>query len=820
LGTADDDILPEGDFTERFEYDSNGRVIKQISFEGVIITFTYDDPGQVKSKQYFENQVKYFTDSPSQTWTYEYDSQGRVISVNQNGRITETTYDAQGRTTSITTPEGTVYYEYDKYGRQIRVSSNKGDDISYSYDLFGRLETVTNNANGDVTKYEYDLVGNLSRTITKTAQTTLITTYEYDNMNRLIKETNFIDKNNNQKFDSGEGISQFTYKLDKQGKKTEAVEEFWADLDEDGTLDFLANYVNWQYDNAGRLIKEVFDHYDDNFDQTSEWIYDLVGNRLKQTVNGKDTICDYDSNDRLLNEISGTKKTVYGYDHTQQTSKTITENGEIVSTTTFEYDQQGRMSVVTIVTGNRKEITKYEYGADGIRVSAEHEIYIDGQLQSKIRTEYLNDPKSLTGYSQVLRQTEYDADGNVIKTISYVIGHQRISQTIEIGGEKTTHYFTFDGHGSTRALLDLTGAIVQLYAFDAYGNALGFNTSEALTEFLYSGEQFDSKIGQQYLRQRYYDSTTGRFNRLDLFFGNVTDPLSLHNYLYAHTDPIMFTDPSGKIAWMPIIGLLAGMGIGAGVSALVAPSFGLRRVDGALIGGAIGSVAGSFVGLSAGSTILASTGVKTALLAIMNVTIGTGKLAYIEAAAIPLILGIAFDAYSKIWSNKTLRDPAPTNTLAEWSNKSILEHIRTMPVAHERDIAINSLEQLLCLADLQYKDPTFQLTNDTSYCHDFCYHILNEWLKTENESPTNKVVRRQFFTVSKTRYIRNDGYGNNNDHATIEIKFTDGRIAHIDDGWFGKLGPMELRGNYIFGNSNIPSNYSKDINYQDGYQNL
>ncbi|MDR2170104.1 MAG: hypothetical protein LBP59_08180 [Planctomycetaceae bacterium] len=30
LGTADDDILPEGDFTERFEYDSNGRIVKQI----------------------------------------------------------------------------------------------------------------------------------------------------------------------------------------------------------------------------------------------------------------------------------------------------------------------------------------------------------------------------------------------------------------------------------------------------------------------------------------------------------------------------------------------------------------------------------------------------------------------------------------------------------------------------------------------------------------------------------------------------------------------------------------------------------------------
>jgi RHS repeat-associated protein len=94
-------------------------------------------------------------------------------------------------------------------------------------------------------------------------------------------------------------------------------------------------------------------------------------------------------------------------------------------------------------------------------------------------------------------------------------------------------------------LTDFVGAIVELYAFDAYGNAIGFDPSVALTEFLYSGEQFDAKIGQQYLRQRYYDPATGRFNRLDSFFGNLTDPQSLHKYLYTHADPVNGIDPSG-----------------------------------------------------------------------------------------------------------------------------------------------------------------------------------------------------------------------------------------------------------------------------------
>jgi RHS repeat-associated protein len=73
---------------------------------------------------------------------------------------------------------------------------------------------------------------------------------------------------------------------------------------------------------------------------------------------------------------------------------------------------------------------------------------------------------------------------------------------------------------------------------------------------LYSGEQFDSKIGQQYLRARYYDPVTGRFNRLDPFFGNLNDPQSLHKYLYIHADPINGIDPSGEVAIFWLLGKL------------------------------------------------------------------------------------------------------------------------------------------------------------------------------------------------------------------------------------------------------------------------
>jgi RHS repeat-associated protein len=527
--------LPDGS-TEYFEYDFKGRLVKQTSFEGVVTTYKYDSYNRLESKTFTQNGTQ-------EVWTYTYDAFGRVSEIDQNGRVTKTTYDSQGRTIRIEMPEGSISYTYDKYGNPATVQTDNDPPTYYTYDRYGRLATVSHD--NKTTYYEYDVFGNLSKTKLPNEVTTI---YQYDNMNRLIKLSNFVDKNNNDTFDNGEGISEFSYTLDNLGRKDYAFEKFWTEYGEQ------ENEIDWEYDDIGRLIYEKFDHYDDDFDQTSEWLYDLVGNRLKQTINDTVTTYNYDVNDRLLNEATNNKTTIYGYAHTQQTSKKVSENGVVISETTFEYDAQGRMSVVIITTASGTEKTTYGYDSNSIRVSAIHEA--NGIIT---KTEYLNDSQSLTGYSQVLRQTEFDVEGNIIKTISYVIGHQRISQIVVENGTEQEYYFTFDGHGSTRALLDFIGAIIQLYSFDAYGNALGFDPSQVLTEFLYSGEQFDSKIGQQYLRAKYYNSATGRFNRLDPFFGNLSDTLSLHKYLYTHADPVNGIDPSGLFTVSGLVGSMSSM---------------------------------------------------------------------------------------------------------------------------------------------------------------------------------------------------------------------------------------------------------------------
>jgi RHS repeat-associated protein len=573
-GTADDiqGINSDGTLshTEYFTYDSIGRLVKHISFEGVVTTISYDNNDRIIGKFLYSTKSDYENNQIAESWSFEYDSVGRETKVTRNNVTTETVYDNKGRILSVKTTEGTststIYYEYDSSGRQTAVTLDSGERTEYTYDTFGRLKTIK--ADDIITEYYYDALGNLLKSIESNGNVTL---YQYDAMNRLIRLTNFVDVNQNGVMDQGEGISDFNYGLDEVGHKIFAHEKFWTDFNNDDIIDEITNTIYWKYDKLGRLIEEIFDHYDDEFDQTTNWTYDLVGNRLSQiTDKGNDGTIDsttsyqYDANDRLLSEVENIgvneKTTNYGYNSTQQISKNVVQNGKLVSDVVFGYDASGRMNSVKTTTYKEDgetisgwEVVSYIYDTNGNRITAIHEIFDEqGNITSKTSVTYIVDQQNITGYTQVVKQIEKDLLSDSEKITTYVIGHQRISQTVEINGEKTAHKFAFDGHGSTRAMVNSLGKIAENYSFDAFGNALGFNAKQAITEFLYSGEQFDSKIGQQYLRARYYDPATGRFNRLDPFFGNLNDPQSLHKYTYAHNDPVNGTDPTGRSIAMSV----------------------------------------------------------------------------------------------------------------------------------------------------------------------------------------------------------------------------------------------------------------------------
>jgi RHS repeat-associated protein len=606
-GTADDSSVPAGAFTESFAYNDLGQQTLHVSFEGVVTQSLYDPADRLAAQRFFDNLTGYNNGAgtPAEVWTYKHDAFGREVEVTQTRgsavRTVTSAYDGEGRLTQQSSPEGIVNYEYDDLGRKTRTYTGTAaspiSDYRYGYDSRGRLATVqaverngVTLATPETTTYQFDLVGNLD--LQRQANGTIVD-YVYDSLNHLDTLTQYAPDATPNDLSDNPKIAEFDYTVRADGKRTAVLEQIWKDGPSQSPL---VNQFNWTYDDVGRLTQEVLDSSDNSLDYTTSYKFDLAGNRVEMKVDqGSNNTIDqffayvYDANDRLLTEsldngMNGIidQITTYGWGvsnlGTQQTSKTVHDQATNLDTSrvTYGYDLQGRMETATTETltagvVSRREKVTYDYDDTGIRVSALDEIdaTADGTFETRTLTQYLIDPQNFTAYQQVLTETAKNADtGDIQKVIDYTIGQNLIAQTTTdyINGvpqAPVTLTFGYDGHGSTRVLTDIAGAIAviagiqQVFHFDAYGNAIGFNPALAATTYLYSGEQWDQRIAMQYLRARLYDPSTGRFNSLDPFSGNSTDPQSFHKYLYAGGNPVSHVDPSGLFSCGDVLGVIS-----------------------------------------------------------------------------------------------------------------------------------------------------------------------------------------------------------------------------------------------------------------------
>jgi YD repeat-containing protein len=98
---------------------------------------------------------------------------------------TSYTYDSLYRVTSVTFPGSrTVAYGYDDAGRRASITYPSGtNQASYAYDNANRLSSVTD-WNSRAVAYAYDDAGRMT-TATLPASTGIVSTYSYDNADRL-----------------------------------------------------------------------------------------------------------------------------------------------------------------------------------------------------------------------------------------------------------------------------------------------------------------------------------------------------------------------------------------------------------------------------------------------------------------------------------------------------------------------------------------------------------------------------------------------------------------------------------------------------------
>lgn len=99
-------------------------------------------------------------------------------------------------------------------------------------------------------------------------------------------------------------------------------------------------------------------------------------------------------------------------------------------------------------------------------------------------------------------------------------------------------YFLADHLGSTNALTDASGAILEQTAYDSFGNA----TNNLSTRYQFTGREFDNFTSLHYYRARFYDAQIGRFISEDPI-GFAGGGVNLFAYVW--NIPQRYTDPFG-----------------------------------------------------------------------------------------------------------------------------------------------------------------------------------------------------------------------------------------------------------------------------------
>lgn len=364
---------PAGHVT-RTEYDALGNVIRRTDANGHATSTSYDAL----------NRPLTITDGNGNTLTHAYDTAGNLTTLTDGlGNVTSYAYDALNRRTAETDPLGnTMQYEYDASGNLTNRTDANGVVIHYEFDALNRLIAVVQNHRPGVqpdaqtnvrVSYAYDAMGNRMAVTDANGHTT---TYQYDNLNRLVQKTDPLDHSWLFAYDA---LGNRTSTTDANGQTTlysyDAARQMTGidypapEADVTFTYSLTGQRVSmtdglgttsWIYDDLDRLISVT-----DAFGATIGYGYDPAGNRTSLTyADGRQVFYAYDAGNRMvsLTDWDG-GVTAYTYDAANRLTGVARPNG---LNSIYRYDAAGRL----IVLEHGESSYQYAYDAAGNRVQA------------------------------------------------------------------------------------------------------------------------------------------------------------------------------------------------------------------------------------------------------------------------------------------------------------------------------------------------------------------------------------------------------------------------------------------------------------------
>lgn len=145
-----------------------------------------------------------------------------------------------------------------------------------------------------------------------------------------------------------------------------------------------------------------------------------------------------------------------------------------------------------------------------------------------------------------------------------------------------THFFHPDHLGSVALVTDAEGAVTARLRYLPYGDLDPSSTQDAATTRRFTGQRYDAETQLYDFNARTYDPTIGRFLQADTLVPDSGTVLGFNRYAFSRDNPIRYSDPSGhswlSTAWKKVGDWASGLGpkgwllLGAAiVSAVLAP---------------------------------------------------------------------------------------------------------------------------------------------------------------------------------------------------------------------------------------------------------
>jgi len=448
----------------------DGKLAITVDPSGQVTTFTYQNDVLVETHAYAtlydvaDNGVwagDFLTDpfpiaaSADDRITRVYtDSANRpVYTVDAEGYVTQTHYDADWRVTSETRYPDPVSVDDTTTTADVASMLNPAAAgtavVQYSYDADGRVDTLTD-PDGGVVKYGYDAFGEVSDTTTAYGTSAAVTTHRtYDQAGRLATITTAAGT-------AAAATTSYTY--DAAGNVLTVT-------------DALNATTTNSYDNLGRLISVT-----DAQNATTTYQYDAFGDRVKTTdALGNATYSYFDTLGRLtlavdpdgyatsttynnFNEIASVTrymtKIAAGYDVGTPPAVTASAADR---TTSFTRDILGR---ITAMTDASQATETYEFDSFGDQVERVDKL-------GKITTRTYDHRGLLLSETHATAQ---DANGNVTQgvTTNYAYDNAgRLRTTTDALSHRS--YRLYDGAGREIADIAADGAVTE-YVYDAAGH--------------------------------------------------------------------------------------------------------------------------------------------------------------------------------------------------------------------------------------------------------------------------------------------------------------------------------------------------------------